>query len=319
MSCGKSLPPAARRSVFLLAEALAQGASRQQLRRVHMVRPSRGIVQWTNRPVDPLDVFRAFSTADPETFASHLSAAHAWGIWLDARFVEGYPVHLMRDAGRAVPRRRNVVGHRGLLAAGDTQEDRGIRLTSPARTWVDLASCGLSARELVIAGDALLQRPNGPPRAARFLGTNPLATLVDLREAVRRRPNAVGIGRARQAVELLRPGVDSAPETHLRLMICDAGFPEPVVNIPVRLPDGRTVVPDLQFEELRIAIQYEGKHHGELDQIGKDIGRDFAFTSIGWITVKADRAIFHRSGREQFLRRLAAAFRERGVTSPLTA
>ncbi|MGP9618157.1 hypothetical protein ACT3S2_14145 [Arthrobacter sp. AOP36-A1-22] len=319
MTTGVPLPPAARRTVFLIADALNEGASRQQLRRKNLMSPSRGILQWTNVRVDPLDVYRAFSTVEAGTVLSHVSAAHAWGIWLDARFVEAYPVHLTCDAGGTVPRRRNVVGHGTRLSVGEALVAGRIRLTSPARTWVDLASIGLSVRELVVAGDALLQRPDGPPQSARFLGTNPLTTLVDLRNTVHRRSNAVGIQTAREALELLRPGVDSAPETHLRWIIRDARYPEPGVNLPVLLPDGRRLVPDLQFAEYRIAVQYEGKHHGELDQIGKDIGRDFAFTSLGWITVKADRAIFHAAGRECFLERLAAAFRQRGITSPQAA
>lgn len=319
MPIAMPLPPATSRTVFLIADALAAGATREQLRRKHLISPSRGILQWASAQVDPRDVYRAFSTVEPGTYLSHSSAAHAWGMWLNARFIEAYPVHLTRDTGGTVPRRRNVVGHGARLTAGDTRSEDGIRLTSPARTWVDLAAMGLSVHELVVAGDALLQRPDGPPRPNRWLGANPLTTVVELRETVQRRSNTVGIEAAREALELLRPGVDSAPETHLRLLIAAAGYPEPGVNVPVVLPDGRHVIPDLQFVEYRIAVQYEGRHHGELDQIGKDISRDFAFTSLDWITVKADRAIFHAAGRDRFLERLAAAFRQRGVTSPWAA
>ncbi|WP_372696952.1 hypothetical protein [Arthrobacter sp. JSM 101049] len=208
------------------------------------------------------------------------------------------------------------MGHRALLDEQDVCEVDGVRLTTPARTWGDLAGMGLTMQELVTAGDSLLQRSDGPPRPSGVLGHNPLATLDDLREMLDRRRDVPGIPAVRRALVKVRPGVDSAPESILRQLIVAAGYPEPLVNLPVRLPDGRLIVPDLQFREYRIAIQYEGKHHNSVDQIGKDIGRDFAFISIGWITVKADRAILQASGRERFLARLAHAFATRGVPVP---
>lgn len=314
----RALPPIAQRTVFLVADALAAGASREQLRRDDLWSPTNGVLQYRDRPVDPQDVYRAYSRLTPQGCLSHTSAAHAWGIWLDRRFPPSYPVHVTRaDDGRN-PRRRNVVGHRALMGEQDLCEIEGIRLTTPARTWADLAGMGMTVQELVIAGDALLQRPDGPPRQPGLLGRNPLATLDELHATLGRR-DVPGLPLARKAVLLVRPGVDSAPESFLRQLIVAAGYPEPWVNVPVVLPGGRTILPDLQFRELRIAIQYEGGHHAGTDQIGKDIGRDFAFASSGWLTVKADRAILHPEGRARFLARLAHAFATRGVMLPTVA
>jgi len=66
----------------------------------------------------------------------------------------------------------------------------------------------------------------------------------------------------RAPLPLLRPGVDSAPESWLRLLIVDGGLPEPEVNQWIVDADGRRVSrPDLQYRAQRIALEYEGEHH----------------------------------------------------------
>ena len=41
------------------------------------------------------------------------------------------------------------------------------------------------------------------------------------------------------------------------------GLPRPVVNLPVRLPDGRLIFLDLAFPEAMVAVEYDGRHHSE--------------------------------------------------------
>ena len=68
-----------------------------------------------------------------------------------------------------------MAGHRLRIRVGDLVEVDGLRLTSVARTWVDLGSM-LPLDDLVVAGDAIVSehaRSFGPPRVAMV----PLAEL----------------------------------------------------------------------------------------------------------------------------------------------
>jgi hypothetical protein len=91
----------------------------------------------------------------------------------------------------------------------------GLMLTSPVRTFIDLAAC-TDLTDLVSAGDSLVRRT----------GTGPEL----FRNAAAARTGARGIRLAREAAELIRTGVDSPMETRLRLLLLLAGLPEPQVG-----------------------------------------------------------------------------------------
>ena len=97
-----------------------------------------------------------------------------------------------------------------------------------------------------------------------------------------RHPNLQGIVRAREALDLMRVGADSAPESLLRLAIVDSGLPEPELQVPLRTGDARSPSADLGYRHRRIAIQYDGGHHLGDAQIFSDRRRDKAFESAGW-------------------------------------
>jgi hypothetical protein len=96
-----------------------------------------------------------------------------------------------------------------------------------------------------------------------------------------RRP---GVRLARRAAGLVRPRVDSATETRLRLLVVLAGLPEPETGLDVYDRYGAWIArPDLSYPKLRIAIEYDGRHHAESDrQWNKDIGRREHFDRAGW-------------------------------------
>ena len=124
-----------------------------------------------------------------------------------------------------MPRRANVVGHLLTFRPGELMEYDGVRLTSPARTWLDLASMA-SVDELVIVGDSLVCSHGREFPAPR----EPLCTEAELRAMVADHPGIRGIRAARTALELIRVGADSQPETMMRLALVRAGLPEPELN-----------------------------------------------------------------------------------------
>ena len=112
---------------------------------------------------------RAYTDLDDDSTLSLGSAARLWSAPLPGWLEEDWRIHLARRRGRSTPRRVNVVGHQLALLPDEVVELDGVRLTSPARTWLDLASV-LSADDLVVAGDSMVcehgrgvSRPPGSP------------------------------------------------------------------------------------------------------------------------------------------------------------
>jgi hypothetical protein len=87
-----------------------------------------------------------------------------------------------------------------------------------------------------------------------------------LRAIAKAHPGKRGVRAAKAAVELVRVGADSVPETIMRLALVDAGLSEPVLNHVVYDVEGRPVMwPDAAYPEARVSLQYDGGHHGETD------------------------------------------------------
>jgi very-short-patch-repair endonuclease len=154
----------------------------------------------------------------------------------------------------------------------------GVRVTSPARTWLDLAALP-SVDELVAAGDSIVVEHGEDFPVPR----QPLATIGDLKGIVGRHPGMRGVRKARLALDMIRVGADSAPETMMRLALVRAGLPEPTLNVVLRNRMGQPVVwPDAAYHEPKIALQYDGEHHGGPEQYRRDIKRQALTESLGW-------------------------------------
>lgn len=168
---------------------------------------------------------RACTDLDDTSILTSLSAARLWGAPLPANHSGDWRIHLARRRGFSFPRRVNVVGHLLTFLPGEVVEYDGVRLTSPARTWLDLAGL-LTVEELGAVGDCLVcfHGPEFPlPKQA-------MCGIDELRDIIGRHRGMRGVRTAREAVELVRVGSDSATETRMRLALVDAGLPEPVLN-----------------------------------------------------------------------------------------
>jgi very-short-patch-repair endonuclease len=97
-----------------------------------------------------------------------------------------------------------------------------------------------------------------------------------------------GIRRACEALDLVDAGAESPRETWLRLVLMRAGFPRPQTQIPVYNEFGVLIAEvDMGWEEIKVAVEYEGDHHWRSRwQFGKDIRRFEAVTEAGWIDVR---------------------------------
>ncbi|NJC23437.1 hypothetical protein BJ994_002513 [Arthrobacter pigmenti] len=194
-------------------------------------------------------------------------------------------IHLSRKRTDAVPRRRGVIGHPLDIAEADVVDVNGVPVTSIARTWLDLAAM-LPIEDLIVAGDQIVSeyiRSFGVPKIAMF-------SKADLERFIASHGRCWGIQKARLAIGRLRVGVDSPPETRVRLLLEDAGTPEFTVNHGVRDFTGAVAFwTDLACEAYRTCIEYDGEHHLTPEQQAKDMDRDAKAAELGWAQVKLNR------------------------------
>ena len=132
----------------------------------------------------------------PGAILSHLSAAHLWG--MRAPRGDGRP-HVTVVAGRARP--PGVVVHRTRrISRADITVERGIRVTTPARTVIDVADITTydELRTLADHGVRLddarsaRARPGGAPNVARLLDSG-IRTRSKLERALRRMVRTTGL------------------------------------------------------------------------------------------------------------------------------
>lgn len=280
------MPPQLPQGSFLVTEAAVLGLTQKQLRRSGIFAPSRGIRLPLHSRGSVADNVRAYSQLDPRSVLTHSTSARICSICLPGWLDQDWRIHVARPADGWKPRRRNVVGHQLSFKEGEVVMFDGVRITAPARTWLDLASI-LSVDELVVAGDSIVNEhsPDFP------FPKEPLATIEDLRRIIQEHPGMRGVRRARTALELIRCGADSAPETTMRLAMMYAGLPEPILNVVLRDGMGYPVLwPDAAYPEQRIAIQYDGAHHGDPEQYRRDIKRLAVTEALGWREVRIQQS-----------------------------
>ena len=179
------------------------GLSRQRLRAKRYTRLHRDVYVDAAVPVALGVACDGVRAALPDAVMSHLSAASLLGLPVDA----APDLHITRPPGAALSRRHGVITHRGTLTPVEVTVRGGRRVTSPVRTFLDLAP-HLDEVALVVLGDAVAARCGKD----RLVG------------AVAAAPGRRGVIAARKAVALVDQLSDSPGETRTRLVLHGAGF-----------------------------------------------------------------------------------------------
>lgn len=292
MKTPRPLPAPLGSAPFTVREAADAGVSRRRLKHPSLCIPSRGI----RVPSEPSAELKL--QARPLALVTRFSAAShatAFLIWEFPGFLPGSHapgIHISRPDTMSIPRRRGVIGHVGQFFADEITTIDGVLVTTRVRTWLDCAR-KMSIDELTVVADHLLRRP----RPAFEGRTEPYANPGELAEMLDRHKGTPGIRKARLALEQARIGADSAPETRLRLALCLAGLPEPVLNVPVVLRPGVVRQPDLAYSEHRVAVEYEGDGHSEPAQVIRDIAREEDYGGAGWILVRISKRHMENDAR----------------------
>jgi hypothetical protein len=284
MHMRNNLPGLLATAPFTFDSALASGLSPNRLRQKDVVHVGRGLYRPSDWSFELEAAARALSAASPGAWISHVTAARLRCQLLPPWLADSTELHLSKPRSLPSVRRKGVLGHTVLARDGEIESIDGIRISTRSRTWLDLAR-RLSVSDLVCMGDQIIRVPR-----VEFEGrTLPFDTLDGLRSLVGRHPNLQGVVRAREALDLMRVGADSAPESLLRLAMTDAGLPEPDLQLALRVGDAVSPSADLGYRHRRLAIQYDGEHHLLDAQSLSDRRRDKAFDSAGWTVLKFDK------------------------------
>jgi G:T-mismatch repair DNA endonuclease (very short patch repair protein) len=97
-----------------------------------------------------------------------------------------------------------------------------------------------------------------------------------------------GKRRAAAALERIREGAESRPETLVRLALVDAGLPEPEVNVDIHDEAGRFLGRgDLVYRRWRLVVEYDGdQHRVDTMQFDRDVRRLDDLAAAGWRVIR---------------------------------
>ncbi|MEZ5118189.1 MAG: hypothetical protein R2737_18180 [Candidatus Nanopelagicales bacterium] len=289
------------------------GVGRGAFRAARFRTPTRGVRVRVDAPDDLIGQVRALSLVAPEgTAAFGLTAARLHRLPLPAWATrDPQPVHLTArvrarppkpdgrsyGSGAAKMQRPQARWHRVELRDDDYLVHDGVLVTTPARTFVDLAAI-LRLPDLVAVADAVVRDGQ--------------ATRDELRAMVRRHRGRRGVRVARRALELLDPRSESPQESRLRVVLIESGLPVPIPQLVVRAPAGGFIARvDLGYPRWRIAVEYDGAYHADPRQRERDASRRTLLREHGWYVVE----VTARDLRDPYLAtaKVRGALRSRGA------
>src|SRR6476659_5052450 len=180
MKTARPLPDNFRGRPFTVVEAAAAGVSLKRLRHQSLAALGRGIRVQIPTPGLPLCVrVRPFIEVNERCAASHLTAAELGALPVRQPKEGPQMYHVIRPEGAAHLNRPHVIVHRMKLYDDEVTVLNGIPVTTPERTWLDLAEM-LTVDELVVAGDGCVRVPR-----REFEGRDlPLCSFEDMQRMI---------------------------------------------------------------------------------------------------------------------------------------
>jgi len=196
-----------------------------------------------------------------------LTAAALHGAkWVDT----DSPIELVAPNARPP---RGVRTHHLTLLTGEWVSFGELPVTTPLRTAFDIGR-RTPTRSTVARMDALLR--------ATGIETEAVAAVAA------RHPGARGLRQLESVLALVDAGAQSPRESWLRLTLIEAGLPRPRTQVPVHCPDSfTTYYLDMGWEELMVAVEYDGQHHRtDAGQYARDSRRREDLERLGWIVIR---------------------------------
>jgi very-short-patch-repair endonuclease len=276
-----------------LALAGQAGITRRQLRHRDVVRLSRdtylprALLQDLTVRLDAV-----LLTAPSNAVVSHVTAATLWGLAIPMQ-QEDARVHLTVATGSAVRSRADRTIHRSPLVAEEVVERLSLRMTTPQRTWRDLAAT-LPPPALLAVTDQVVAH---------------WCSISDLEAQLRLRPYGRGSARARAVLPVADPRAESPMESVLRWLLHTAGVPAPELQHVIRTADGEFRA-DLAWPGAKVLVEFDGAIHREGGVFVRDLRRQNALVAAGWTVLRFSGAdVLGRPDQvvAQIVRVLAAA------------
>lgn len=210
-------------------------------------------------------------TAPPGSVVSHLSAADVWGLQIPLRDRSDRRAHLSVPGTSRAESRVDRRLYRSDVADADIRRRSALPVTSPARTWRDLAGI-LEPAALLAATDQVL---------------NGLSSRDELREQLARRPTGRGCARAREVLPLGDARAESPMESVVRWLVLHAGIPVPELQYEIRDGLGAFIArADMAWPERKVLLEFDGDVHRERDVFVRDLRRQNRLVAAGWTVLR---------------------------------
>lgn len=248
------------RSRSAVARMVANGTLRRAL-------PGTYVVAATPRTLEQR-AMAAVLWAKGAAVASHQTAAALWGLAPSEDL-------LHETTSRTVTSPpRGVRCHAGSIPRRDCGTLRGIPVTGPARTLLDVAGSWPEDRTL---------------RAAEAAVLSDLVTAEQLRDGVRRHPGRRG---CRRLANVLDVAASSALERRVGSVLRSAAIPPCVRELSV----GRYRL-DFAWPAAMVAVEADGRRwHSSVEAFARDREKHNALTAAGWTVLRVTWADLERPG-----------------------
>lgn len=250
------------------------GISDEALRRRDVVRLSRDT--YVPRSIaDEIDtrIAAVLMNSPADAVVSHVSAAALWR--LEIPLMQDERVHITVSTGSAVRARADRAVHRSPLTPEEITRTRRVPITTPARTWRDLAAI-LARPALLAVTDQLL---------AAGCSREELGGQLELR------PTGRGAARAREVLPLGDPRAESVMESWTRWLVHDARLPMPDLQVDVQSVGGVFVGrADFLWADKKVIVEFDGDHHRERKVFVEDLRRQNGLVAAGWTILRFSSA-----------------------------
>jgi hypothetical protein len=245
----------------LLRLGLGRGAIRRRIAGGRLIPVYAGVYAVGHTPTHPLErAHGALLACGPGAVLSHGSAGVVWGLFKEWRM----PFEVTVPGRR---RRPEITIHSAKLIRPDWTTNLGIRVTSPARTVMDMTP-RLSDKALARAVNEL--------RLSHHLRLEQLAELLE------RYPRCSGARRLRRFIDEPRGPTRSEFEVAFQALVDRYDLPEPLFNATIA-----GVEPDVYFPDHRLIVELDGwNFHCSLESFISDRERDAKMLALGIPSVR---------------------------------
>lgn len=261
---------------FTTQAAKSLGITSRRLRAGDIVQPLRGVNTLAAHELSLAELCRTVQLRLHESARfSGITAAALRGVPLPRFAEQSGELHIAVARPHRAPQGVGMRGHSYLTRPGDTITQAGLRISSPERTWCELAAI-LPLLDLVAAGDFLIYH------------RLPFTSLKRLVDASGRFIGRRGFRKFSAALELLDERSESPQESKLRVILRPVGIVI-TANLPIVTAGGFRHRADLAIQSHRVIIEYQSdQYHLDAAAHRRDMTRISRLEADGWYVMQVN-------------------------------